>query len=166
MTKLEELKIAYEAATLDTGEKPDLHATNADLVGRPLPLEMYETTYTYAGDRLVSGEVRPITVTRFGVATDVGATAPSISFKDWSGRRAMGSARLFYMNQQYAQAEVDYNMAMAKKEAGEEQFIALAHTMIPAFLRLFAAVGRVLDEDGDLLTSDMSEVVSAMKELK
>lgn len=45
-------------------------------------------------------------------------------------------------------------------------FIALAYNTTPALISLFDAVDSVLDEDGDLRSMDLSEVVSAMNNLK
>lgn len=46
------------------------------------------------------------------------------------------------------------------------QFIALSHNMAPDLIRLFEAVDEVMDDDGDLRSMDLSEIVNAMRHLK
>lgn len=94
-----------------------IHATNKDLEGMTVPFTLYESSYTYRNDVLVGVEASPITVTRFGINTAVGATAPSISFTDSKGRQALGSARDYYLDP--AEAELE---AIAALKGSVEEF--------------------------------------------
>ena len=83
-----------------------VNATDADVEHLPVPFTLYEVTSTWVGDLCRSAEVKPITVTRYGVDVEVGATAPSISFTDASNRRARGSVSMFYLTKVEAELEV------------------------------------------------------------
>lgn len=98
MSKLEELKAAYEAVNvvISDDDPEEFRATNAEVEHKQVPFTLYETVYTYQGDVLCSGEVKPITVTRYGINHAVGATAPSITFTSWDRHVALGSVDMFY----------------------------------------------------------------------
>ena len=81
-------------------------ATNADVEHLPIPFNLYEANYRYHNDVLVEVTVDPITVTRYGVNTKVGATAPSISFTDCQGRKALGSVNNYFLTREQAAIEV------------------------------------------------------------
>lgn len=81
-------------------------ATAADLVGKAVPLTLYEVVQTMRDDVFVSAEVKPVTVTWHGVRTEVGATAPSVTFVGSDGREGWGNANLFYLTEAEAMKEV------------------------------------------------------------
>ena len=151
MSKLEELKAAFEAANVViTDDDPEeFRATNCDVAHKQVPFTMYETVYTYRGDVLRSGEVKPITVTRYGINHAVEATAPSITFTSWDGHTALGSLDMFYERKEWAQAEVDKYVAEAQRTEANAQFIALAHNAMPMLLEAverLEAMQRVIGE--------------------
>ncbi len=83
-----------------------IRATNDDLAGLKTPFTLHEVTTRRSSDgRVISAEVMPITVTRFGIAHHHGATAPSIDFTGADGRRGLGSANLFYLDRDEAELE-------------------------------------------------------------
>ena len=136
MTKLKELKAAYETATaiVSNRDPEELRATNCDVAHLQVPFTMYETVYTYSGERLIGGEVKPITVTRYGINHAVGATAPSITFTSWDGHSALGSLDMFYICKDWAQAEVDQYVAEARMAENRAVFTALANNLMPQLL--------------------------------
>lgn len=142
MTKIEDLKAALAAATteLPTTKPEERLAKNGDVADLIVPFTMYETTYTYINDTLVRGEVRPITVTRYGINHAAGATAPSISFTGADRRKAIGSVRDFYLTAEDAQAEVDYHLAYATRERAKEKLSALMHNALPALIECAEAL--------------------------
>ena len=80
--------------------EPVAPASNEDVQGWGVPFTLWEVsqttnTLTLECETLVT----PITVTRYGINTDVGATAPSISFTDNQGRKALGSVNMFYLTE-------------------------------------------------------------------
>jgi hypothetical protein len=87
-----------------------IYASDKDLEELKIPFTMYETSYVYRNGALIQVDVSPITVTRFGINTEVGATAPSISFTDAKGRKALGSARDYFLD--LAEAELEAKAAM------------------------------------------------------
>lgn len=131
-----ELRSAYAAATVQLPPEAGDTATNEDLEGKPLPLTMYETVYTYRGDdgEPAGGEVKKVKVTRFGISTELGATAPSISFVGWDNCKARGSASLFYMTAEQAQAEIDFCMAFAARERAGRRLDELTRQYLPELL--------------------------------
>lgn len=83
-------------------------AKDADVENLAVPFTLYEveTTSDSDGDTFAkSARVRPIEVTRYGVNKAVGATAPSISFRDADGRKALGSVDMFYLTPEEAAIE-------------------------------------------------------------
>jgi hypothetical protein len=76
-------------------------ATNEDLAKKQVPFTLYGIKRVV--DVVVDWSVEEITVTRFGVDHSVGATAPSISFTDETGRKCRGSAKMFYLTREDAQ---------------------------------------------------------------
>lgn len=85
-------------------------ATYKDVEGLPVPFSLLEVVCTYHKDRCVRAEVKEVKVTRCGILSEVGATAPSISFTDSTGRRATGSIHMFYTNME--EAELDARQCM------------------------------------------------------
>ena len=100
-------------------------AKDEDFVGKELPIYMFEATYTYENDIPISGEVKKIKVTRFGINYKVGATAPSIDYTDSAGRKAIASTDMFYMNKQDAQAEIDSYIPKKSNEDDIRQVIII-----------------------------------------
>ncbi len=94
------------ASVLGRAMRQPIAARDADVEHLKVPFTLFEVACTYRDGALVSARVRPITVERYGINTDVGATAPSITFRDEDGRRALGSVDMFYMTEQEAQVEV------------------------------------------------------------
>lgn len=82
-----------------------VHATNQDLEGLTVPFTLYESSYVYRNEKLIGVKSSPITVTRFGINTAVGATAPSISFTDANGRQSLGSVRNYFLDPKEAELE-------------------------------------------------------------
>lgn len=92
------------------------NATDADVENKKGPFTMFETVYTYDGGGLVSGYVKPIQVTRYGISTELGATSPSISFVSHDGHRAHGSVDMFYLTEADAAAEVAEALAEQRRK--------------------------------------------------
>lgn len=82
-----------------------VRATDADVANLAVPFTMYEVGWVWADDKVVRADVLPITVTRYGVNTAVGATAPSISFVGSDRREALGSVEMFYLDKIQAELE-------------------------------------------------------------
>ena len=170
MTKLEELKAAYEAATaiVSNRDPEELRATNCDVAHLQVPFTLYETVYTYSGERLIGGEVKPITVTRYGINHAVGATAPSITFTSWDGHSVLGSLDMFYICKDWAQAEVDQYVAEARMAENRAVFTTLAHNLMPTLLE---AVELLLDVhyehneyDDEYWATDLFKRIEQLKE--
>ncbi|WP_112188991.1 hypothetical protein [Ralstonia sp. GX3-BWBA] len=85
---------------------PPTRATAADLVGKEVPFTLYEVVQTMRDDVFVSAEVKPVTITWHGIRTEVGATAPSVTFVGSDGRQGWGNADLFYLTEVEAMKEV------------------------------------------------------------
>lgn len=81
-----------------------------------VPFTMFETVYTYVGDRLTACCVKPIQVTRYGVSTELGATEPSISFTSHDGHKARGSFDMFYLREADALEEATTALAEQHKK--------------------------------------------------
>lgn len=128
------LRQAHSEATADISDKDpeEFMAKNSDLEGKPVPFTMYEVEYE--GDDGVPTSVKPVTITRFGINEEVGATAPSVSVTYANRRKALASANMFYMREEWAQAELDQGQAQAKREAAKEEFTRLACKMMPDLL--------------------------------
>ena len=121
---------AHAAATIqipDTDHE-DFRAKNSDIEGKTLPLTLYEASYTCDVD------VKEITVTRFGVNTQCGATAPSISYIDSDGRKLQGSVDLFYERKDLAQAEIDYYISVANRDRANKELDDLVRKHLPSIL--------------------------------
>jgi len=147
MTKLEELKAAYETATaiVSNRDPEELRATSCDVAHLQVPFTLYETVYTYSGERLIGGEVKPITVTRYGINHAVGATAPSITFTSWDGHSALGSLDMFYICKDWAQAEVDQYVAETRMAENRAVFTTLAHNLMPTLIEAATELARFID---------------------
>lgn len=126
----------HTLATAENLPEPP-HATNADIEGKPLPITWWETESIYHDDVLVSVQVHPVVITRFGILHDAGATAPSISFRDKSGIKCVGSPDLFFTTRELAQADADRDMAWTKKEAAIRELKELVITDLPKLLERF-----------------------------
>jgi hypothetical protein len=77
-------------------------ATNADLEKLQAPFKLYDTVC-----RSGQWHVVEVIVTFFGVRTDVGATAPSVTVLYADGRERWSSADSFYLTREEAQLEAD-----------------------------------------------------------
>jgi hypothetical protein len=113
---IEKLRKTYAAANVHIPilEPETDRASNKDVEYKQVPFTMYETVYTYHNDNLINVEVKPITVTRYGIDRVANATAPSIDFIA-EGRKATGSVNMFYLTSELAQAEVDYYLSIEKR---------------------------------------------------
>lgn len=81
-------------------------ATDEDVAHLKVPFVLYEVVGIYDGEgEATSASVIPITVLRYGINTDVGATAPSITYRA-NGRCAYGSVQDFYLTKEEAEIEV------------------------------------------------------------
>lgn len=81
-------------------------ATDADLASLQTPFKLYGTTCINSSGEL-RWRVEEVTITRVGIDETVGATAPSISFTDDRGVMCRGSASMFYLTREAAQADAD-----------------------------------------------------------
>lgn len=81
-------------------------ATNEDLAKLHVPFQLYGTVCIRHDDKQ-HWTVEEVTIRRFGIYHELGATAPSISFTDGQGRLCSGSASLFYLTREAAQADAD-----------------------------------------------------------
>lgn len=96
-----------------------LRGTNERARRLTVPFTMFEVNYQQTAEGINEDcWVSPITVTRFGVNTMLGATAESIDFTDSRGREASGSVDLFYFDK--AEAELEVNGAMVGYAEGFE----------------------------------------------
>lgn len=126
---IDKLRKVHSAATATISRQdPERRlAKNADLEGKPVPFTMYEVDWT-------SKVVRPVTITRFGINTAVGATAPSVDVTYADRRKASASANMFYMREEWAQAELSLTKAEAAREDAKGAFEKLAYKTMPSLL--------------------------------
>jgi hypothetical protein len=82
-----------------------VRATNADVEHMAVPFELFDVEVIFRNDKPVSAKVRQIKVIRYGIAKDVAATAPSITFIDSKGQKAWGSVDLFFLDKEEAELE-------------------------------------------------------------
>lgn len=79
--------------------------TDAEAALRSVPFTMFESVETHHPDGRLSYLVKKISVTRFGISP--GCAAPSIDFKDSTGRTARSSVDRFYFDVAEAQLDCD-----------------------------------------------------------
>lgn len=83
-----------------------VNATHEDVAHLTVPFVLYEVVGIYNGEgEAVNASVVPITVERYGINAEAGATAPSITYRE-NGRRANGSVQDFYLTKEEAEIEV------------------------------------------------------------
>lgn len=87
-------------------------ATNDDVKNLPVPFTLWDVTTMWDETRSVctKAEVTPIKVERWGVDASVGATLPSITFRDQDGRTARGSVDMFYLDRAEAELQVQLRL--------------------------------------------------------
>lgn len=143
MTKLEELKAAYEAANkpLPVWGEGQGKATHDFMEKQPLPLTLWETSHIWHGERLYRVEVSPITVVKYDYLP--GAFIKTVEFKDSSGRRARGSVEMYYISEEAARAEANYYEAHVAKEEADANLIALMHENLPLLLEAVEALSEL-----------------------
>lgn len=96
-----------------------IRGTNEQARGLAVPFSMFEVNYQQTSEGVNERcWVSPVTVTRFGVNHAWGATAESIDFTGFDGRKASGSVDLFYFDK--AEAELEVNGAMVGYAEGFE----------------------------------------------
>ena len=139
-------------------------AKNADLEGKQVPFKMYEVDWE-------SNVVRPVTITRFGINTEVGATAPSVSVTYADRRKALASAGMFYMREEWAQAEVDLTKAEEAREEAKNAFAKLAYKAMPilldtaqAFVGLSTAQS-ALNETAQTQAAEIARLLAVVQEV-
>lgn len=95
------------AKMLGYAMREPIRATDEDVKKLSVPFTLYEVNYQQTEQGVNKRVwVEPITATRFGINTAVGATKESIGFTDSSGRQALGSADCYYLDPEEAQLEV------------------------------------------------------------
>lgn len=100
-------QINYLVAQLEGRVLRDpIAATHSDVEHLAVPFTLYEVNCHSDGDgNNHSADVTPIKVTRYGVNHAAGATAPSISFTDHQGRKALGTLDNYFFLESEAQLE-------------------------------------------------------------
>ena len=100
-------QINYLVAQLEGRVLRDpIAATHLDVEHLAVPFTLYEVNYYLDGDESNhTADVTPIRVTRYGVNHAAGATAPSISFTDHQGRKALGTVENYFLLESEAQLE-------------------------------------------------------------
>lgn len=118
--------LSYAAALADgrPAEWPPV-TTYADVASLTVPFTMYEVTQVIKTGEPVRHEVRPITVTRYGILP--GCSSPSIDITDRDGRKAHAGVGMFYLTKEEAELDAqcctfgaarDCNAAEDWSEAG------------------------------------------------
>ncbi len=82
-----------------------VRATNTDVERLAVPFELFDVEVIFRNDKPVSAKVQQIKVIRYGIAKDVAATAPSITFIDSGGQKAWGSVDMFFLDKKEAELE-------------------------------------------------------------
>lgn len=96
------------AIFLGRAEREPVHAKDADLEGKTLPVTLYETASIYSPNAPSEARVTPIRVTRFGVQE--GAKLPTINFLGEDNSEGRGVVGMFYLTSQ--EAEMDAKAAL------------------------------------------------------
>lgn len=83
-----------------------VRAKTTDVELMEVPFDLFDVeVFCDDDDYPVSADVRKIKVIRYGIAKEVGATAPSITFIDSRGQKAWGSVDMFFLDKKEAELE-------------------------------------------------------------
>ena len=109
-TKVSELagfKLDYAVAMCEGyALREPVRARNEDVEHLPVPFKMYGVqTQVNVNEKSTHSTVEEVTVTRYGVVSEVRATAPTISFTDEKGIECWGTVKLFYLSREEAELE-------------------------------------------------------------
>lgn len=135
LSKLLELHAVITAPVSEV-DTESLKASDEAVSKLPVPFVMYEVNYKWRDDTLVACEVEPVTITRVGINTAAYAVSPSVDFVDATGRRAHGSADLFYLKKEHADLEAAQVLSEARKEEATAEFETLLLQHLPAIVEL------------------------------
>lgn len=141
MTKIEELKAAFEAATMQCPPTPDDiegRLTHDNMEDRQLPCTVFSANvYT---DDLDDMHVSEVTVLEYRIAE--GASIPTLLVRYPNGSRAQTSVDNFHMTRESAQAEVDAVDCIVRRDSAWLDFVALAPGMMPQLLEAAEMLSR------------------------
>lgn len=163
MKQLDKLRIAFADANIEVPRYEEDYVCDEDLEGKPLPVTLWETVYTYQGEHLIGGEVKPITVTSHGISWD--SARPVIGFVTQDGREARGSVGMFYMSEDKAQAEVDNHVASARKQAAEQELFTLTRDILPDLLLALGALEEIAQKTPSEYSYDTVQMAEDMRKL-
>ncbi len=102
-----------------------LNMTHEFAAAQQVPFKAYDLDYIwelpYGEGDLVRVDIHPVTIVRYGVNHEVGATAPSVTVRYHDGRTALSSVDMFYGSIEDARAAAAEAMAEAADNPGYDK---------------------------------------------